>query len=95
MGTNLVGSRGLYGMLAYGFTGEDIRRIRRDEDFFEPLKALLRAVNETGQCPAPGPSVETLAEQIATLAGAGVTEYFTGGRRRGRLLGGGDCSDHA
>lgn len=38
---------------------------------------------------------ETLAEQIATLAGAGVTEYFTGGRRRGRLLGGRDCSDHA
>ncbi len=68
LGTNLVGSRGLYGMLAYGFTGKDIRRIRRDEDFFEPLKALLRAVNETGQCPAPGPSVETLAELCAAYA---------------------------
>ncbi len=92
LGTNLVGSRGLYCMLAYGFTGEDIRGLRRDEGVFEPLKELMRAINETGKCP-PGPGAEQLREHFASYTDALPTE--TEGPGRNNIVRSGPEADEA
>lgn len=44
------GTRGLFCVMAYGFTGEDIRLFRRDKAIFQPLMELMRQVNDTGIC---------------------------------------------
>lgn len=50
LGTRYVGTRGLFGVMAYGFTGKDICLYQQTEDIFAPLMQLLRQVNNTGKC---------------------------------------------
>lgn len=50
LGTRLQGSRGLFCVFALGFMGEDIRHYRQDADLFQPLKELMKKINETGRC---------------------------------------------
>ncbi len=79
MGTNLTGSRGLFCVLAYAFTGTDIRLYKKDEALFEPLKKLMEGINETGQCPGDGLNGAALAAacrdcEDTLLRSAGVEE---------------------
>ena len=46
LGTQYRGSRGLFCMMALVFSGTDIGLYRQDEGLFEPLKKLMRQVNE-------------------------------------------------
>lgn len=50
LGTQYAGTRGLFGVMALGFTGKDICLYRQTEELFNPLKQLLREVNEKGKC---------------------------------------------
>lgn len=52
LGARMQGSRGLVCVFALGFLGEDIQRYRQDEGLFEPLKEIMKAINETGRCDA-------------------------------------------
>lgn len=75
LNTRYQGTRGLFCTMAYGFTGDDIRFFRRDEGMFEPLKKLLREVNETGKhsAGAADPSLKEFCRGYAVHA-AGIAE---------------------
>ncbi|MCM1175200.1 MAG: hypothetical protein NC341_09135 [Blautia sp.] len=55
------GYRKQHCVLAYGFTGEDIRLYRRDDRMFEPLKDILREIQRKGEDIAPGKEPVTAA----------------------------------
>lgn len=75
LNTRYQGTRGLFCTMAYGFTGDDIRLFHRDEGMFEPLKKLLREVNETGKhsAGAADPFLKEFCRGYAVHA-AGVAE---------------------
>lgn len=50
LGTQFAGTRGLFGVMAFGFSGEDICLYQQTEELFIPLKQMLCQVNEAGKC---------------------------------------------
>lgn len=50
LGTQYAGTRGLFGVMAFGFTGKDICLYQQTEELFFPLKQLLCQVNDMGKC---------------------------------------------
>ena len=60
--TRYVGTRGLFAVMALGFTGEDIRLYKQSEKLFEPLKQILRQINEWCSGSADIPPVKSSEE---------------------------------
>lgn len=46
LGTQFVGTRGLFCTIALGFSGSDINGYRQNSSLFDPLKDILRTINE-------------------------------------------------
>ena len=62
LGTRFGKNRGLFCVMAFGFTGEDIAGYRQDSDLFEPLKNILRTLNEKCTGSEETPPVKKLEE---------------------------------
>ena len=76
--TRYVGTRGLFAVMALGFTGEDIRLYEQSEELFEPLKQILQQINKrcTGsEDVPPAKSPEELNRELKTPAKDALHEH--------------------
>ena len=76
--TRYVGTRGLFAVMALGFTGEDIRLYKQSEELFEPLKQILQQINK--RCTGsedfpPAKSPEELNRELKTPAKDALHEH--------------------
>ena len=76
--TRYVGTRGLFAVMALGFTGEDIRLYKQSEELFEPLKQILQQINK--RCTGsedfpPAKSPEELNRDLKTPAKDALHEH--------------------
>lgn len=65
-----------YCVLAYGFTKEDIHLYKKTDEMFEPLKIILRNIQETGREDTPSKEEHVYGQELLkyTQASGGRTE---------------------